>query len=74
MAYPLYNYSHCYLFYFVVRKGKFTKFERENGVLTGKYYKVLPKVLMVYYLASDYTDCTDNAVFSNLTVKSVQSV
>jgi len=40
----------------VVRKGKFTKFGRENGVLAGKYYKVLPKVLMVYYLASDYTD------------------
>jgi hypothetical protein len=58
----------------VVRKGKFTKFERENGVLTGKYYKVLPKALMAYYLGTDYTDCTDNAVFSNLTVKSVQSV
>ena len=34
----------------LVRKGKFTKFERENGVLTGKYYKVLPKALMAYYL------------------------
>ncbi|KAB6082356.1 hypothetical protein GA574_22400 [Bacteroides xylanisolvens] len=71
MAYPLYNYSHCYLFYFVVRKGKFTKFERENGVLAGKYYKVLPKALMVYYLGMDYTDCKDDAVFSNLTVESV---
>ena len=44
-----------------------------SGAL-GKYYKVLPKALMAYYLGTDYTDCTDNAVFSNLTVKSVQSV
>jgi hypothetical protein len=25
-------------------------------VLAGKYYKVLPKALMVYYLGMDYTD------------------
>ena len=74
MAYPLYDYSHCYLFYFVVRKGKFTKFGRENVVLAGKYYRVFPKALMVYYLGADYMDCMDNAAFSNLTVKSVQSV
>ncbi|TRX47397.1 hypothetical protein FNW54_00395 [Bacteroides sp. HF-5092] len=60
MAYSLYNYSHCYLFYFVVRKGKFTKFGRENGVLAGKYYRVLPKALMVYCLGADYMD---NAVW-----------
>ncbi|RGP06598.1 hypothetical protein DXA80_13975 [Bacteroides ovatus] len=58
MAYPLYDYSHCYLFYFMIRKGKFTKFRRENGVLVGKYYRALPKVLMIYYLGTDYTDST----------------
>ncbi|TGY40666.1 hypothetical protein E5353_01775 [Bacteroides caecimuris] len=74
MAYPLYDYSHCYLFYFVVRKGKFTKFGRENVVLAGKYYRVFPKALMVYCLGAVYTDCTDNAAFTNLIVNSVQSV
>ncbi|KDS18679.1 hypothetical protein M089_0032 [Bacteroides ovatus str. 3725 D9 iii] len=42
MAYPLYDYSHCYLFYFMIRKGKFTKFRRENGVLVGKYCEFAP--------------------------------
>ena len=42
MVYPLYDYSHYYLFYFMIRKGKFTKFRRENGVLVGKYCEFAP--------------------------------
>ena len=42
----------------MIRKGKFTKFRRENGVLVGKYYKALPKALMIYYWGTDYADNT----------------
>ncbi|NDO61596.1 hypothetical protein FMM78_18565 [Bacteroides caecimuris] len=74
MAYPLYDYSHCYLFYFVVRKGKFTKFGRENVVLAGKYYRVFPKALMVYCLGAVYTDCTEFTIKLVKAALSVQSV
>ena len=36
-----------YLSYFVITKGKFTKFGRENDVLKGKYYRTVPEVSTV---------------------------